>query len=83
LNKQWKTFRTFIKNCWQPSTDLIADIAELEGDILILGVGGKMGPSLANWRRQAVDLAGVKKRIIGVSRFSEPGLAGGIETARE
>ncbi|WP_339812911.1 NAD(P)-dependent oxidoreductase [uncultured Imperialibacter sp.] len=69
----------------QPSQALIADIARLEGDILILGVGGKMGPALALLARQAVDQSGIKKRIIGVSRFSEPGLQArlhqnGIET---
>ena len=68
-----------------PSADLVADMAAIEGDILILGVGGKMGPGLARLAKQAVDLAGVSKRIIGVSRFSEPGLQDnlnreGIET---
>ena len=69
----------------QPSNDLINDITKLDGDILILGVGGKMGPALAKLAKQAVDKAGVHKRIIGVSRFSEPGLQDelnqlGIET---
>ncbi len=68
-----------------PSDDLVSDIARLEGDILILGVGGKMGPALARLAKQAVDKAGVNKKIIGVSRFSEPGLKDelnhlGIET---
>ena len=69
----------------QPSDDLVTDIARLEGDILILGVGGKMGPALARLAKKAVDKAGVTKKIIGVSRFSEPGLQDelnqfGIET---
>lgn len=68
-----------------PSDDLVSDIARLEGDILILGVGGKMGPALARLTKQAVDKAGANKKIIGVSRFSEPGLKDelnhlGIET---
>ena len=68
-----------------PSKDLASDMATLKGDILILGVGGKMGPALARLAKQAVDVAGVKKRIIGVSRFSEAGLQDelnslGIET---
>lgn len=58
----------------QPSNDLVAEIAELDGDILILGVGGKMGPALAILAKQAVDKAGVNKKIIGVARFSEPSL---------
>jgi nucleoside-diphosphate-sugar epimerase len=57
-----------------PSEALVSDIAALKGDILILGVGGKMGPALARLAKQAVDRAGVKKRIIGASRFSEEGL---------
>lgn len=57
-----------------PSDDLIADVKALDGDILILGVGGKMGPALAKLAKQAVDKAGVNKKVIGVSRFSQPGL---------
>jgi nucleoside-diphosphate-sugar epimerase len=57
----------------------------MEGDILLLGVGGKMGPSLARLARRSSDEAGVRRRILGVSRFSEPGLreslqASGVET---
>jgi dTDP-4-dehydrorhamnose reductase len=60
-------------------------MAALKGDILLLGVGGKMGPALARLAKEAVERAGIKKRIIGVSRFSEEGLqeelhALGIET---
>ena len=62
------------KKLLQPSDDLVSEIAELEGDILILGVGGKMGPALARLAKQAVDKAGINKKIIGVARFSEPGL---------
>ena len=69
----------------QPSADLIDQVTRLDGDILILGVGGKMGPDLARMAKLAVDRAGVQKRIIGVARFTEPGLANelneqGIET---
>jgi nucleoside-diphosphate-sugar epimerase len=57
----------------------------LEGDLLILGVGGKMGPSLARRARRAIDQAGLTKRVIGVSRFSSPHAreqleAAGVET---
>lgn len=64
-----------------PSEDLVTDVARLDGDIIILGVGGKMGPALAKLARQAVDKAGVNKRIIGVSRFSEPGLEAELNQA--
>jgi len=73
------------KKLLEPSDDLLSDMAELDGDVLILGVGGKMGPALAKLAKQAVDRAGVNKKIIGVARFSEPGLqqeldSEGIET---
>lgn len=69
----------------QPSDELVEDIARLKGDILILGVGGKMGPAMARLAKQAIDKADVKKKVIGAARFSEPGLKeelnrDGIET---
>ena len=69
----------------KPSDALIGDIYDIEGDIILLGVGGKMGPSMARLAKQAVDQAGIKKSIIGVSRFSDPQTqaeleAEGIET---
>jgi nucleoside-diphosphate-sugar epimerase len=68
-----------------PSDALVSDIYDIDGDIILLGVGGKMGPSMAKLAKQAVDKAGVKKRIIGISRFSDPEAraaleADGIET---
>ena len=56
-----------------PSDDLIADIAKLDGDIIILGAGGKMGPALAKLAKEAIDKAGIKKKIIAVSRFTDSG----------
>jgi len=78
---------TRYKKLLEPSDELISEIAELEGDIMILGVGGKMGPALSRLAIQAASRAGVKKKIIGVARFSEPGLQeelnrDGIETIR-
>ena len=51
----------------EPSPELIADLARIDGDIMILGVGGKMGPTLARLARRAVP----KRRVIGVARFSD------------
>lgn len=62
-----------------PSDALVSDIAKLNGDIVILGVGGKMGPALARLAKQAVDKARVNKKIIGVARFSEAGLQDELE----
>jgi len=69
-----ENIETTYKKLLAPSQRLIEDVARLEGDIIILGVGGKMGPDLARLAKQAVDKAGIKKRIIGVARFSEPSL---------
>lgn len=63
----------------QPSPALLSDIARQEGDILILGVGGKMGPALARLAKQAFDLIGAERKVIGASRFSEPGLQNELE----
>lgn len=57
---------------YKPSDALIADLHDIEGDIMILGVAGKMGPSMAKLAKKAIDKAGIKKRVIGVSRFSDP-----------
>jgi len=69
----------------KPSEALISDISKIEGDIILLGVGGKMGPSMAKLAKKAIVRAGIDKRIIGISRFSEAGTrqeleADGIET---
>lgn len=53
-----------------PSAGAIETVAKLEGDYVVLGVGGKMGPTLARMIRRAVDAAGVRRRVIGVSRFT-------------
>jgi nucleoside-diphosphate-sugar epimerase len=55
----------------RPTDEDVSAMKELDGDLLILGAGGKMGPSLAALARRAADLAGSRKRIIAVSRFSD------------
>jgi hypothetical protein len=65
----------------RPTQDLIDDLDRIDGDLMILGVAGKMGPTLAGLAR----VASPKRRIIAVARFSEPGVkpwleARGIET---
>lgn len=64
-----------------PGGALVRDLATVPGDILVLGVGGKMGPTLARLARRAAP----DRRVIGVARFSEKGLrerleAAGVET---
>jgi nucleoside-diphosphate-sugar epimerase len=65
----------------RPSQALIDDLRKVDGDIMILGVGGKMGPTLAGLAKAAAP----DRRVTGVARFSEPGVeewlqARGIET---
>ena len=55
----------------RPSDADVAAIAHLDGDLLILGAGGKMGPSLARRARRAAQKGGVCKRIVAVARFSD------------
>ncbi len=58
-----------------PSARLAADLAGLDGDIMVLGVGGKMGPTLARLAKRAAP----QKRVLGVARFSEKGLKEKLE----
>jgi dTDP-4-dehydrorhamnose reductase len=69
----------------RPDRETASAMAELDGDLLILGAGGKMGPSLARLARRAADKAGAKKRVIAVARFTNSAVlselaALGIET---
>jgi nucleoside-diphosphate-sugar epimerase len=54
----------------RPSDALVADLKQVPGDIMVLGVGGKMGPTLARMARRASP----GRRVIGVARFSQRGL---------
>ena len=59
----------------RPDAGAVKALAAQPGDVLVLGVGGKMGPSLARMLRRAADEADGRRdarRIIGVSRFSSP-----------
>jgi nucleoside-diphosphate-sugar epimerase len=53
-----------------PTPQVVADFGGLEGDLIILGVGGKIGPTLARFAKRSAP----EKRVIGVARFSEKGL---------
>jgi nucleoside-diphosphate-sugar epimerase len=54
----------------RPSGADCAFMTELQGDVLVLGAGGKMGPSLALRARRAADQAGPPRRIVAASRFA-------------
>ena len=55
-----------------PSEALIEDMKRIKGDITVLGAGGKMGPTLCVLAKNAIRAAGVQKRVIAVSRGSDP-----------
>jgi len=71
----------------EPTEAVIHAIGQLEGDIVVLGVGGKMGPSLATMAKRASVAANNKRHVIGVARFSSAKVEQelqrtGIETVR-
>lgn len=71
----------------EPTDGVVRTMKKVAGDIVVLGVAGKMGPTLARMARRASDAAGVNRRVIGVSRFSSSVLERrlqdwGVETIR-
>jgi nucleoside-diphosphate-sugar epimerase len=60
----------------RPSQALIDDLAKVDGDIMILGVAGKMGPTLAGLAKAALP----GRRVIGVARFSDASVKTWLET---
>ncbi|MFB7191868.1 epimerase, partial [Streptomyces sp. NPDC056230] len=65
-----------------PSPALVADLGHLEGDLLVLGAGGKMGPSLCKLARRALDAAGRSDvTVYAVSRWSDKSAADALEAA--
>jgi nucleoside-diphosphate-sugar epimerase len=63
----------------EPTPGVIETLARLEGDILVLGVGGKMGPTLARMAARASRAAGTRRKVIGVARFSNKDLPKWLE----
>lgn len=55
-----------------PSDALVENVKKIKGDIMVLGAGGKMGPTLCILAKNAIEKAGVQKRVIAVSRFTDP-----------
>jgi len=63
----------------EPPPEVVETLRRLEGDLILLGVAGKLGPSLACMARRASNLAGIRRRIIGVARFSSAGTEAGLQ----
>jgi hypothetical protein len=66
-----------------PCTLVMETLDSLPGDILVLGAGGKMGPSLSVMARRALDAIGAQhRRVIAVSRFSDAAAADALRAHR-
>lgn len=69
----------------RPTAGVIEALRALDGDIMVLGAGGKMGPSLARMARRALDAIGAPRegvgarRVLAVARFSDPSLAEALD----
>jgi nucleoside-diphosphate-sugar epimerase len=64
-----------------PTPGVVKTLGKLAGDIVVLGAGGKMGPSLARMARRASVEAGVKRRVYAVSRFTNQELVADMKAA--
>ena len=64
----------------EPTDGVVRTLGTLDGDIVVLGVAGKMGPALARMAKRASEMAGVKRRVIGISRFSSSSLKDQLQT---
>lgn len=60
----------------RPHQGLINDLATIEGDIIVVGVGGKVGPTLARMAKRAAP----DKTVYGVARFSDPDVKARLES---
>ncbi len=56
----------------RPTSGVLETLWSLEGDVMLLGVGGKMGPSTARMLLRGFDELGQRRRVFGVARFSDP-----------
>lgn len=66
----------------RPLSGVAEELSKLTGDLVVLGVGGKMGPSLVQQARRALDAIASTHSVIGVSRFQQAGLRDYLESWR-
>lgn len=64
-----------------PSPGTIEAVGGLDGDILVLGAGGKVGPTLAQMAARAVEASGKRRKVIGVSAVFEKDVRKRLEKA--
>ncbi len=67
----------------RPTTGVLDTLRSVTGDVLVLGAGGKMGPTLARMVRRGLNEIGhEQRRVIAVSRFSSTKERGARKEAR-
>lgn len=81
MNEMIHTEEQLEEQLSRPTPETVREMAKLGHDLVILGVAGKMGPSLARMARRSMDDAGVKHAVIGVARFSDPKARAALEAA--
>ena len=64
-----------------PSPELVAELSAGDGDIVVLGAGGKMGPTLCMLAARALAAGGSSRSVIAVSRWSDAAVRGRLEAA--
>ncbi|MFO7611132.1 MAG: NAD-dependent epimerase/dehydratase family protein [Clostridia bacterium] len=74
-----KTVIELEKVMCRPTDSLTRDIKNIDGDIMVLGAGGKMGPTLCKLAINAIRSAGLSKKVYAVSRFSDLDAAKDLE----
>lgn len=74
-------FSAFEQQMTSPSDELIEDLVKLDGDVLVLGAAGKMGPTLCKLAQRALIAGSGKHRITAISRFSSPETRTDLEAA--
>jgi nucleoside-diphosphate-sugar epimerase len=63
-----------------PTPAAIDALSRLEGDILVLGAAGKIGPTLVRMAKRAGDAAGAGRKIIAVDRFPDPAIGAALQS---
>jgi nucleoside-diphosphate-sugar epimerase len=65
----------------RPTTPAMNALKTLDSDLVVLGVSGKMGPTLARMAVRAIQQLGLPYQVYGVARFSQPGMQEALEAA--
>lgn len=68
----------------RPRTQTVEALRRAPGDIVVLGAGGKMGPTLARMARRAADAAdgsAEARRVVAVSRFGDAAVVASLQRA--